>query len=165
MSLLSLPNALTLLNLLCGLAAISLSMTGDWMRACFWILASVLFDAADGWAARRLNQETRFGAFFDSVADFVSFGLAPVFIFHAAQGNLPLSAAIGFVFYVTASAFRLVRFHAEKKETRQRVFQGLPTTASALIFVGSLWVVPSVWTLWVLSFLMISRIPFSRFFS
>ena len=157
-----LPNLLTLGNLLCGLAAIAVSMTGDWTKACLLILASVIFDGADGWAARRLHHETRFGAFFDSAADFISFGLAPVFIFHASRGNLRFLVMLGLVFYVAASAFRLVRFHAEYRRPRKNGFQGLPTTASAFIFVSSLWILPSAWTLWVLSFLMISRIPFPR---
>ena len=161
----SMPNLLTLSNLLCGMAAIAISINGDWAIACLLILACVFFDVADGWIARRLGQETKFGAFFDSAADFVSFGLAPVFIFHAAKKNLGLSVVLGLVFYVIASAFRLIRFHAEKQATGTDRFHGLPTTASALIFVSTLWVAPSAWTLWILSLLMISRIPFTRFFS
>ncbi len=159
------PNILTLMNLLCGGAAILLAREGDWTRACFLILGSVFFDTADGWAARRLGRVSRFGGFFDSVADFVSFGLAPVFIFHAVVGNLGLSAVFGFIFYVLASAFRLLRFHSEGQSTDSGKFYGLPTTASALIFVSSVWLAPSPWTLWILSLLMISRIPFARLFN
>lgn len=157
-----LPNLLTSFNLGFGLTAILLALSGQVFLPCALIAASAFFDTLDGWAARRLGCETRFGAFFDSAADFVSFGLAPVFVFHAAEGDLRLLVALGLVFYVTASAFRLVRFHASRSSRAMGTFEGLPTTASALIFVGSIWLMPSAWTAWLLSFLMISRIPFSK---
>ena len=162
---LSLPNLLTAANLVCGISAIIASFTTDWVRACFFILASVFFDTLDGWMARRMGQETRFGAFFDSFADFISFGLAPVFAFRALGSPLKTWVILGLASYVLASAFRLIRFHAQSKPAGHKNFQGLPTTASAFIFVISLWLAPSAWSPWILSFLMISRMPFVRPFA
>ncbi len=162
---LSLPNLLTAGNLICGISAIVISFRADWTLACFFIMASVFFDTLDGWVARRMRQETNFGAFFDSFADFISFGVAPVFVFRALESPLKTWVVLGLVCYVLASAFRLIRFHAQSRPARHGAFQGLPTTASAFIFVISLWLAPSAWSPWILSFLMISRMPFIRPFA
>lgn len=143
----SIPNLLTSLNLACGLGAI---ISGS----AYPIFFSVFFDAADGWIARKSNRETTFGAYFDSVADFISFGLAPAILFGA-----PMASSI----YVAACAYRLVRFHQKRQNLDSFSFQGLPTTAAGFVLAVALSFGVTAWILPVLSALMISRIPFSKF--
>ena len=72
-----LPQALTTGNLGAGFYSITLSASGDLDRAALAILVAVLFDIADGRVARLAKAESRFGAEYDSIADTVSFGVAP----------------------------------------------------------------------------------------
>ncbi len=156
------PNLLTFLNLCFGLSAIFFSLSGDWGTACQILLFSIFFDIADGWTARRLDRVTRFGAFFDSAANFVSFGLAPAFIFYSYESRHSAFVLAALIFYTGSSAFRLIRFHIQKPFMRPGTFQGLPTTASAAIFVAGFWIAPSVFYFWLLSLLMISRVQVSK---
>ena len=161
------PNILTLCNFLCGLSAIIFSLNGRWRAACWLILVSAFLDGMDGWTARTLRKETRFGALFDSLADFVSFGIAPVFIFYTYDKNQSIWIPITITFYMAASGFRLIRFHIQDHTL---YFQGLPTTASAFMFATAMLTfskTPGTETLymvlmWILSFLMASRIPCPR---
>lgn len=163
LGLISLPNILTFANLLCGAAAIAWAAQGGEAKiALCWVLGSVLFDTLDGWAARRLGKQSSFGAIFDSAADFVSFGAAPVVIFYAAVPAASWLAFLGSLAYILAAAFRLIRFHLEYSKTTPGTYQGLPTTASAFIFVCSMWFYPTIWVLWALAALMVSRLPVSR---
>jgi CDP-diacylglycerol--serine O-phosphatidyltransferase len=132
------------------------------------VLASIVFDGLDGWVARRLKQESVFGRVFDSIADFVSFALAPSFIYyHLAQRKNAMVLLVISV-YICASAARLVRFNYLSAKKPFKGFEGLPTTASAgllmlLIPIFSRYLGQTVF--FVLAFiipsvLMISRIHF-----
>lgn len=129
------PNILTACNLSAGLCAIYISAAGRADIACRFVIASVIFDGLDGWTARRLKQETHFGRIFDSMADFVSFGLAPAFIYYnfVREKNIVILSTI--FFYISASAIRLIRFNRPGKDTLLKNFEGLPTTASASVLV------------------------------
>ena len=139
--------------------------------ACWLILASALFDWLDGWTARRLNRTSRFGAAFDSAADFISFGCAPAFIFCGIGGTKAVIAVYFMSIYILASAIRLVRFNAVcagLPHGQNRNFEGLPTTASAVFLAILMLFFPeyfkepalSVPAFGLLSLLMLSRITF-----
>jgi|GEM_PF-6550573 len=160
------PNVLTACNLLGGLAAVAYAWKGEPLRACGLILGCALLDGLDGWAARRLKEESVFGGWFDSGADLISFGLAPAMLFYRSGSPAAPAAA----FYLICAAARLVRFQRMPERERRGDFTGLPTTAGGALYAAArLWIpLPAGWELlpaagvFVLSWLMISRISFPR---
>lgn len=139
----TLPNILTLCNLLCGVFASIITVASIWDESItlsiplLFILASALFDFFDGFAARLTGQYSALGVQLDSLADMVSFGLTPSLILVAMFSN---SGGIGWWWLlclgvVVCSALRLARFNID--EEQKESFIGLPTPALA-IAVGSL---------------------------
>lgn len=139
----TLPNILTLCNLLCGVFASIATIASIWDESIslqiplLFILASALFDFFDGFAARLTGQYSALGVQLDSLADMVSFGLTPSLILIALFSN---GGGIGWWWLlclgvVLCSALRLARFNID--EEQKESFIGLPTPALA-IAVGSL---------------------------
>lgn len=135
------PNALTLCNLLSGCVAIACALEGDHPSALAFILLGALFDFFDGFAARLLGVSSPIGKELDSLADDVTFGVAPaalvfswlasctVFYFHGPLGRfLPWLA----FFMAAFSALRLANFNIDERQTSS--FIGLPTPANALFW-------------------------------
>lgn len=142
-----LPSACTVANMLCGYYAILATLdgrVGDFDNAACAIGIAYLFDAMDGRIARAMGTESAFGREFDSLADIVSFGVAPAFLAYAwgirtlAAANAPealhltqLGWLIGFIF-VACCAWRLARFNIQGMAPGgNRYFVGLPTPAAA----------------------------------
>ena len=139
----TLPNILTLCNLLCGVFATITTIASIWDKSIslqaplLFILASAIFDFLDGFAARLTGQYSALGVQLDSLADMVSFGLTPSLILVAMFSN---GGGIGWWWLlclgvVLCSALRLARFNID--EQQKESFIGLPTPALA-IAVGSL---------------------------
>jgi CDP-diacylglycerol--serine O-phosphatidyltransferase len=177
------PNFLTSLNLACGFASIILISQGNITGASWMILAAMAFDFLDGFAARILKAYSDMGKELDSLADVVSFGVAPAFMLYIQistnliNSDFPeyakfLFAVIPFVMPVCA-ALRLAKFNTDISQAT--FFRGLPTPANALavvtLFIGGLssdnelitWILNNIpaltiFTL-VLSLLMVSRLP------
>ena len=139
----SIPNILTLLNLFCGCIAIVLVFNGAYTQASWMIILGSGFDFLDGTAARLLNARSELGKQLDSLADVVSFGVAPACIMYALLVNASGGSVNAFVniaalpafFIVIFSALRLAKFNID--ETQNDSFRGLPTPANAL-FICSL---------------------------
>jgi len=139
------PNIITALNLLSGLTAIFLSFQGLLIEAALFMALGAFFDFFDGMAARALNVKSEMGLQMDSLADMVSFGVAPGFIMFqlmANSTNMPVIELNGFNFtpfiaflIPVLSAFRLAKFNVDTRQTDS--FIGLPTPANSL-FIGSL---------------------------
>ena len=140
------PNMITLGNLLCGCGAIVSSLVyGDFTLALIFVVASAVCDFFDGFTARLLRQYSDIGVQLDSLADMVSFGVAPsaiVYVFAAqATTHFALPAVVAeclvYVPFIMAafSALRLAKFNID--ETQHETFEGLPTPANAL-FCASL---------------------------
>ena len=140
----TIPNAVTLGNLLCGsCAAVSALVYNDFVVA-FWLLAAAaVFDFADGAVARLLDQYTQLGVQLDSLSDAVSFGFAPAAILFAlsteSEALWVTGAAVDvcrFLIFVMAafSALRLAKFNIDPSQTDE--FCGLPTPANALFCAG-----------------------------
>lgn len=144
------PNSITMLNLLMGCIAIAHASAGDFHQSFMYILLAALFDFFDGFAARYTNSHSEYGKLLDSLADMVSFGLAPSVIMYNlidriyARTNLFMgfelfetgkNIILGSAFAIAVfSALRLAKFHFD---VRQRdSFVGLPTPANA-IFIAS----------------------------
>lgn len=138
----TIPNCITLCNLLCGMASIISSLIySDLQMAFIFILASGLFDFLDGFAARLLKQYSDIGVQLDSLADMVSFGVAPSIAMAATCGYMPSvlglneewAGYLGYIPFIVAafSALRLAKFNVDT--TQKEEFEGLPTPASAIL--------------------------------
>ena len=140
----TIPNAVTLGNLLCGSCAVVAALVYGDFAVAFWLLAAAaLFDFADGAVARIMDQYTQLGVQLDSLSDAVSFGFAPAAILFALSTDAqPLWAAgagvdvLRFLIFVMAafSALRLAKFNIDPSQTDE--FCGLPTPANALFCAG-----------------------------
>ncbi len=132
-----LPNLMTLLGLCIGLSAIRLGMQGRFGAAVLAIAVSGVIDGLDGRLARLLKATSRFGAEFDSLADFLCFGIAPALLLY--MWALQPWGAIGFLpplMYASAMALRLARFNAAldtapKAAFAYNFFTGVPAPAGA----------------------------------
>ncbi len=142
------PNALTASNLFCGCLAVSASFGNQYRAALGWIIAAALLDFADGFAARLLNIKSEYGKILDSLADVISFGIAPAAIMHNLFRHIYITSP--FLFGIPVSGFfseivifspflitvfsglRLAKFHLDTRQTTS--FIGLPTPANALFF-------------------------------
>lgn len=139
----TIPNLLTLSNLFCGALAVTAAFEGDLRLAFLLVVLSALFDFLDGFSARLLGQYSPLGVELDSLADMVSFGLAPSAIVYsmycvayADAGGLPVAAdapwrQAAFII-VLFSALRLARFNIDEDQIAE--FIGMPTPACAIFF-------------------------------
>jgi len=136
-----LPSALTLLGLCSGATAIRFALMGDWKWAVGAIFFAMLFDMLDGRAARWLGADSRFGAQLDSLADLVSFGLAPaVLVYTWSLFQMGGAGWIAALIFCVCSAIRLARFNVESVRDEGATktypyFVGLPTPAAAGIML------------------------------
>lgn len=173
-----LPAAATLGNLLCGFLAVFaclLSVRAEFAEhyniqprvflprfeqlfpthiaaGAYLIVLAMIFDALDGRLARLTRRTSEFGAQLDSIADIVSFGVAPAALLvtlllrpelAAAQAAAPLQLRIGMLvalLYISCAAIRLARYNAEnlRSESAQRAFSGLPSPGAAAAVVALL---------------------------
>lgn len=137
-----LPNLFTTGNLFFGFYAIIHSTTGHYDRAALGIVLAAIFDALDGRVARLSRSTSRFGAEYDSLADMVSFGVAPAMLAFTA-GNLSVLGRAGWVLaflFAACAAMRLARFNIHASRYRGR-FEGLPSPAAAGMVATTQWFV------------------------
>lgn len=136
-----LPNLLTTAGLFSGFFAVVSSMNNRFEAAAVAIFVAMIFDGLDGRVARITNTQSEFGAEYDSMADMVSFGVAPAIVAYnwglAELGKLGWLAA--FV-YVAGAALRLARFNTQVGIADKRFFQGLASPAAAAVVSGMVWV-------------------------
>lgn len=138
-----LPNLITLLNLISGCFAIESAINGNINVTIVYMSASLIFDFADGLVARMLNAYSDIGKELDSLADLVSFGVAPAFLirWYLAQimgsefNEISYQILVNFPFVmVAATAYRLARFNMDTEQST--IFKGLPAPANALLLVA-----------------------------
>jgi CDP-diacylglycerol--serine O-phosphatidyltransferase len=136
-----LPNLLTTAGLFSGFYAIVSSMNGNFEGAAIAIFVAMIFDGLDGRVARITNTQSEFGAEYDSMADMVSFGIAPALVAYnwglSDIGKLGWLAAF---IYVAGAALRLARFNTQVGIADKRFFQGLASPAAAAVVSGLVWV-------------------------
>lgn len=136
-----LPNLLTTAGLFSGFFAIVASMTGRFEAAGIAIFVAMIFDGLDGRVARMTNTQSRFGAEYDSMADMVSFGMAPALvIYNWALSDLGKLGWLAAFIYVAGAALRLARFNTQVEVADKRYFQGLASPAAAAVVSGLVWV-------------------------
>ena len=139
-----LPSMFTVANLFCGYACIVYATQQDFDTAAILIGVAMVLDTLDGFVARLTKSSTAFGVELDSLADVVSFGLAPA-ILAFTWGLWPLKRlgwAAGFI-YVTAAAMRLARFNIQTATaTDKRYFVGMPSPAAAGVIASTIYLFP-----------------------
>lgn len=131
------PNGLTLLALCSGTTAIRFALNGNWRAAVIAIIIAAVLDTMDGKVARLLGADSKFGAQLDSLADLVSFGIAPAVLMY--QWTLYRAGGAGWTIalvYCACCAIRLARFNIETVEAADQKaanahFTGVPTPAAA----------------------------------
>jgi CDP-diacylglycerol---serine O-phosphatidyltransferase len=174
----TLPSLFTLANMMCGFAAILVSIRGQYTLAAVLVGLSVVFDIADGAVARLVRAVSGFGLQFDSLADLVSFGLAPALLaftlFSEGRDEWdPLGWVICFL-WVACAAIRLARFNTTIDPTAdKRYFTGMPSPGAAGVVLASVFAFGDQMQgrdrLWVLlivavpALLMISTVRFRSF--
>ena len=138
------PNTITCCNLMSGCIATGCAFHGHFFWAVIWIVIGAVFDFFDGMSARALGVSSPIGKELDSLADVVTFGVAPSAILfclfrqvHYPEILIPLKGFIPYTAFIMAafSALRLAKFNLDERQSTQ--FIGLPTPANAL-FWGSL---------------------------
>ena len=171
------PNMFTILGLCAGMTGMRFAFDGRWQLAVAFIIAAALFDGLDGRSARLLKMTSKLGEQLDSLADFISFGVAPAVIIYLWVLNdvRGFGWAIALVF-ATCSALRLARFNAELEAPERpawslHFFTGVPAPAAAALAllpitasfvlgndIARHWLVSAI-VLVVVAVLMVSRVP------
>ena len=174
----NIPNTITCCNLISGCIATLSAFMGEIHMALLWIIIGAIFDFFDGMSARLLHVSSPVGKELDSLADDITFGMAPAAIVFYEMGIMeypaflaPVQPYLPFVAFLIAafSALRLAKFNLDERQAMG--FIGLPTPANAL-FWGALlvgagdfienttWMVPVVIVMILLScWLLVSEIP------
>ena len=174
-----LPSIFTLINLFLGFLAIINTMAGHYYVACYIILAAGAFDSVDGKIARLIGISTNFGKEIDSLADMVSFCLAPsILVYSLYTQNMPgITGELIASAPLIMGAIRLARFNTEVYDEQPAYFTGLPTPMNALsiaslvLFIEHFKIdnpeysqprllLPLILSL---SYLMVSRVHYSKF--
>jgi len=133
-----LPSLLTTGNLFCGFFALLLAANERFPEAALAIFVAMVMDLLDGRVARLMKATSQFGVEFDSLADVVSFCVAPAFLLYAlALRDLGRPAWFGAFLFVICGALRLARFNVQTASVDRRFFVGLSTPAAAGLVASS----------------------------
>lgn len=171
-----LPSIFTVANLFCGYGCVVYATQRDFDTAAVLIGIAMVLDTLDGFVARLTKSSTDFGVQLDSLADVVSFGLAPAILAYT-WGLWPLKRlgwAAGFI-YLTAAAMRLARFNIQSSAaTDKRYFVGMPSPAAAGVPAATVFAYPEFLAGWpynllalpmvlIPAFLMVSTVRYRSF--
>lgn len=171
----ALPSLFTLLNMLCGFGCILVSINGSYALGAVLVGCAIVLDIADGAVARLVGNVTPFGLQFDSLADLVSFGMAPaVLVFAWAMSDINALGWVACFVWLAAAALRLARFNMEIDPLAdKRFFTGLPTPGAAGVVIASVFAfsapLPADHRMWALlvvlvpAVLMVTSIKFRSF--
>ena len=138
-----LPNLFTAASAFMGVLSIISSSKGNFEKAVYFILLSLIFDGLDGRVARMTKATSKFGAEFDSLADLVAFGVAPAMLFYFDIGyRYGKVGSLLSALFVLFGAIRLARFNVTSPKDEPSVFIGVPIPTAA-VFV-SIWILFSL---------------------
>lgn len=169
------PGTFTMGNIVCGFLAILSAFNGDIVDACWLIVLAGFLDALDGKIARISGGSSQFGVELDSLADFLSFGVAPAVLVHTIILNsLGKLGWIISIVYIMAASYRLARYNIFADTDEKKDFMGLPVPMAALPLVtyiifsykiwGSLQYSEILITMVILfAFLMVSQVKYDAF--
>ena len=171
-----LPNLFTTMNIFCGFYAVIAAVNGDTNAAAIAILVAAIFDALDGKIARATHTTSRFGVEYDSLADLISFGLAPgLMIYLWALKPLGRLGWLAAFLFMVCGALRLARFNTQVDSVKSDHFVGLPIPAAAGMLAATVLLhhrlgigtsankILILMLIYILSFLMVSSIKFHSF--
>lgn len=159
------PNLFTLGNLLCGFLSLHFSMIGDLRNAAILVFIAIMLDAVDGRIARILGVSNDLGKQLDSLADIVSFGVAPAYlVFHTYLSGFGIAGLLLTAIFPLLGAYRLARFNITQTKESLHYFTGIPITLAGAIvtfltlFNQHVHVVLFMVTFYLLALLMVSTI-------
>ncbi|HEY7113976.1 MAG TPA: CDP-diacylglycerol--serine O-phosphatidyltransferase [Thermoanaerobaculia bacterium] len=170
-----LPTLFTVGNLFCGYLSIWASIRGTFEAAAYLVIVAAVLDALDGRIARLTNSTSEFGEEYDSLADLVSFGVAPAVLAYSwGLSDFHRMGWMASFLFVVCGSMRLARFNIQTKVVDKRYFVGLPIPAGAATIVTLVLATPDrlvsrVWMAGLLvltvlvSYLMISTIRYRSF--
>lgn len=134
-----LPNICTTASLFLGFYSIIQSISSKYIIAAWAIILAGVFDLFDGRIARLARAESRFGVEFDSLADLISFGVAPaILVYKWSLIGLNEWGWFASFLYLACGTMRLARFNVQHKNIEQSFFQGLPIPVAASVLVSSI---------------------------
>lgn len=133
-----LPNLFTAASIFSGIYSIINAINGDFEKAAWLIMLSLIFDGLDGRVARLTNTCSKFGVEFDSLADMVAFGVAPSLLMYLFIGHeFGRFGVVASALFVIFGAIRLARFNVMTVSSEPSVFIGVPIPTAA-VFVSLL---------------------------
>ena len=140
-----LPNLFTTMALFSGFFAVISALNHDFTSSAIAIFLSMVLDGVDGRVARMTNTQSAFGAEYDSLADMLSFGLAPAVVAFSwmqldGVNDLGKFGWICAFIYVAGAALRLARFNVQLSVVDKAWFVGLPSPTAAALVAGCVWV-------------------------
>lgn len=134
-----LPSLFTAGNLFCGMFAMIFAFNGEYHQAAMFIVLAHLLDGVDGAVARLTHTTSQFGVEFDSLADVVSFGVAPaVLVYVFALQQLGIWGGFGAALFAVCGALRLARFNVQTLTAEKSYFTGLPIPAAAAMIAATI---------------------------
>ena len=140
-----LPSVLTTFGMFAGFCSIISSVNGEFTIAAISIMIAMMWDTLGGRVARLTNTQSAFGAEYDSLADLVSFGLAPALLdYEWSLYELGRFGWLAAFVYLACAALRLARFNTQVGIADKRFFQGLPSPAAAGVIASMIWL--KIWT-------------------
>ena len=144
------PSAFTLVNMLCGFTSIRAAEGGHFDLAALLISVAIVFDIFDGAVARAVGAITPFGLQFDSLADLISFGVAPaILLWTWSLDDLGLGGWVLACFWLACAAYRLGRFNVTiDPQGEKRYFIGLPSPGAAGVVLASVYAFDGDFTGW-----------------
>lgn len=139
------PSIFTTANMACGFVSVLLAFRQEFGGAAGILFIAILLDIADGFVARKVGATTPFGVQLDSLADLISFGMAPAVLVHTwALDAWPVAAWGGAFFWLACAAFRLARFNVTVDPTAdKRYFVGLPSPGAAAVIIATIFALDS----------------------
>lgn len=170
-----LPGTFTMGNVVCGFLAIMSAFEGNITTSCWFIILAAFLDALDGKIARLSGSTGQFGIELDSLADFLSFAVAPATLVFAIKLNtLGKWGWIISIVFIMAAAYRLARFNLLADTEEKKEFLGLPVPAAALALVTFIIFSYDLWggleyaellisMIILFSFLMVSQVEYDTF--
>ena len=157
-----LPSLFTTANMVCGFSAVLLAFRQEVRFAATLLAVAILMDICDGFVARAVGATTPFGVQLDSMADLISFGVAPAVLVHTwALAEWPILSWVFAFFWVGCAAFRLARFNVTVDPLAdKRYFIGLPSPGAAGVPIATIFAMesPTVGP-WLLMPLAVSVLP------
>jgi len=169
------PGTFTMENVVCGFLSILSAFEGHITTACWFVILAGFLDALDGKIARISGSSSQFGVELDSLADFLSFGVAPaVLVYSIKLNSLGKWGWIISIVYIMAAAYRLARFNLFADTEEKKDFVGLPVPVAALTMVSFIIFSYFLWDglkygellvsmIILFAFLMVSQVQYDSF--